>query len=219
MANHILRIGTTGLTLNNLPEQLPLGGEHAIAVRKFPGGRIHVQTLGAFEGEISWDGEFLGEDAWATAKELDAMQISGKEVLLQFGAITRYVIISHFNIKYMNDSRVGYSITLQPTRKSGERISPGSPAVNNNLPPIGSKPTTGSNSTSSSSTSSSSKPTTSSSTAASKTRTHVIQKGDTFWGLAKKYYGKGTLWTKIQAANPKVDPRRLQIGKTLIIPY
>lgn len=44
---------------------------------------------------------------------------------------------------------------------------------------------------------------------------HVIQPGDTFWKLAKKY---GTTIEAIAAANPDVDPLNLQIGETLCIP-
>ncbi len=44
---------------------------------------------------------------------------------------------------------------------------------------------------------------------------HVIQAGDTFWKLAKKY---GTTVEAITAANPDMDPLNLQIGETICIP-
>lgn len=44
---------------------------------------------------------------------------------------------------------------------------------------------------------------------------HVIQAGDTFWKLAKRY---GTSVESIEAANPDVDPLNLQIGATICIP-
>jgi 5'-nucleotidase len=47
---------------------------------------------------------------------------------------------------------------------------------------------------------------------------HVIVKGDTYWDLAVKYYGDGTMWKKIANANPGEEPRRLLIGATLKIP-
>jgi PBP4 family serine-type D-alanyl-D-alanine carboxypeptidase len=44
---------------------------------------------------------------------------------------------------------------------------------------------------------------------------HVIQKGDTFEGIAKKY---GTTVRALRAANPNLDPRRLMPGKSLRLP-
>lgn len=44
---------------------------------------------------------------------------------------------------------------------------------------------------------------------------HVIQAGDTFWKLAKKY---GTSVEAIEAANPDIDPLNLQIGETICVP-
>lgn len=39
------------------------------------------------------------------------------------------------------------------------------------------------------------------------------------WNLAEKYYGDGTQWTKIQAANGGVDPTTLHIGDKILIPF
>ena len=44
---------------------------------------------------------------------------------------------------------------------------------------------------------------------------HVIQQGDTFWKLSRKY---GTTVEAITEANPDADPLNLQIGETLCIP-
>lgn len=46
----------------------------------------------------------------------------------------------------------------------------------------------------------------------------TVKKGTTMWDLAKKYYGDGSRWKEIQAANGGVNERRLQIGSTLVIP-
>jgi nucleoid-associated protein YgaU len=48
--------------------------------------------------------------------------------------------------------------------------------------------------------------------------TEVITSKTTLWALAVKYYGDGTQWTKISAANGNIDPKKLQEGKTLVIP-
>ncbi|HWI54094.1 MAG TPA: LysM domain-containing protein [Desulfobacteria bacterium] len=44
---------------------------------------------------------------------------------------------------------------------------------------------------------------------------HVIQAGDTFWKLSRKY---DTTVEAIAAANPELDPLNLQIGETICIP-
>lgn len=37
-------------------------------------------------------------------------------------------------------------------------------------------------------------------------KTHTVVKGDCMWNIAKKYYGKGTLWTKVRDANTTKYP-------------
>lgn len=43
---------------------------------------------------------------------------------------------------------------------------------------------------------------------------HVIKKGETYWAISPKY---GTTWQAVQALNPGVDPRKLQIGQKVRI--
>jgi nucleoid-associated protein YgaU len=49
-------------------------------------------------------------------------------------------------------------------------------------------------------------------------QTHVVQAKDTLYALAKHYYGDGTKWPRIQAANPGLVPERMPIGKAIVIP-
>lgn len=50
-------------------------------------------------------------------------------------------------------------------------------------------------------------------------KTHTVQPKDTLWGIAKKYYGNGALYTKIAAANPSIkNPNVIQVGQVLSIP-
>ena len=55
-------------------------------------------------------------------------------------------------------------------------------------------------------------------TGASGLRTHVVASGDNFSTLAAKYYGDASLFGLIQKANPGVDPRRMKVGQSLVIP-
>jgi 5'-nucleotidase len=48
--------------------------------------------------------------------------------------------------------------------------------------------------------------------------THVVVAGDTLWDLAKHYYGDAELWRKLVAANGKINPRKLPVGRDLTIP-
>lgn len=49
---------------------------------------------------------------------------------------------------------------------------------------------------------------------------YTVQKGDTLWSIARKFYGKGTFWPRIFDANRDQlsEPGRLRAGMRLRIP-
>ena len=51
-------------------------------------------------------------------------------------------------------------------------------------------------------------------------KTHKVVKGDTLWGIAKKYYGDGSKYTKILEANKGVltNPNVIYPGQVLALP-
>jgi len=50
-------------------------------------------------------------------------------------------------------------------------------------------------------------------------RVHIIRSGDTLYGIAKKYYGRGELWRELRRANPKLhDPEKLIPGQKINVP-
>lgn len=55
--------------------------------------------------------------------------------------------------------------------------------------------------------------------AVTENKTHTVQSGDTLWGIAKKYYGNGSQYTKIASANPDIkNPNLIYLGQILSIP-
>jgi nucleoid-associated protein YgaU len=52
------------------------------------------------------------------------------------------------------------------------------------------------------------------------TQWHEVKKGETLWKIAEQYYGDGSLYQKIFAANRDIlkDPDRINIGQKLRIP-
>ena len=49
-------------------------------------------------------------------------------------------------------------------------------------------------------------------------RQHTVMKGDTFWTLAKAYYGKGAEWKVIADANPAAKAKGLVVGSMIVVP-
>lgn len=47
----------------------------------------------------------------------------------------------------------------------------------------------------------------------SKAKKYKVKKGDCLWNIAKKYYGDGKLWKKLNNGNPKIYP-----GQSITIP-
>lgn len=55
--------------------------------------------------------------------------------------------------------------------------------------------------------------------AVTENKTHTVEKNDTLWGLAKKYYGDGALYPRIVVANPAIkNPNLIYDGQVLNIP-
>ena len=48
--------------------------------------------------------------------------------------------------------------------------------------------------------------------------TYVVQRGETLWQIATRVYGDGQRWRDIAAANPGVNPDRIQAGQTIVLP-
>lgn len=49
-------------------------------------------------------------------------------------------------------------------------------------------------------------------------RPYKVQKGDTLWSIARQFYGTGARWQDLAAANNISNPKKLYVGKQIIIP-
>ena len=49
-------------------------------------------------------------------------------------------------------------------------------------------------------------------------RTYTVERGDSFWKIAKKVYGDGMRMKDIEAANPGVDPMKIRVGDEIVLP-
>lgn len=213
MAEPVLSIGGVQFQLIEQPDTLPIGGEQAVNIIKFPGGNVNVQALGAFEDTISFAGTFWYEGALSRALQLDAFRIRGNEVLLKWANIARYVIITKFTPTIYNAEWVEYSITLQPTRSSNTLIATAATPVNTKPSTVQAEADTVVPAVNNSG------KTTTAPTTQQAVR-YRVQSGDTLWRIAQKFYGKsnGAKYTLIATANNIDNPNEISIGQSLIIP-
>lgn len=47
---------------------------------------------------------------------------------------------------------------------------------------------------------------------------YTIQRGDTLWSIATRFYRDGHRWRDIQAANPGIQPTKLRVGQKIVLP-
>jgi len=48
-------------------------------------------------------------------------------------------------------------------------------------------------------------------------RTYTVKAGDTLWAIAAQFYGDGTQWSSLASKNSVSDPKKLPVGKVLIL--
>jgi len=76
---------------------MPAGGAQAKVIHQLPGGTRVVDVLGPDEAPITWNGQFFGDDAYATALAVDGLRMAGMPLPLTFAGQFRSVLIDHFS--------------------------------------------------------------------------------------------------------------------------
>ncbi|NRD80281.1 LysM peptidoglycan-binding domain-containing protein [Bacillus sp. BRMEA1] len=195
----LLQLGTFKFDIDDLPDQLPLNSEQMISVYKYPGGIKDIQTFGAFDGPITFTGTF-NYTAENKANQIDKMYRNGGSYVLKVSSFRSLsVVIVKFTPIYRSPYAIDYSIELEvlgnasPAPSTSGSSYGGSSSGNKTVttPPKSNKP--------------------------APQRVYVVKKGDTLWGISKKYYGSGTQYSKIMSAN-KLKNTVIIPGQRLIIP-
>jgi len=47
---------------------------------------------------------------------------------------------------------------------------------------------------------------------------YIVRQGDTLWSIATRHYGNGQRYRDIISANPGLNPRKLRVGQSLVMP-
>ena len=112
MATDALILGPVEFTDWSAPEHMPLGGRQALAVHKLIGGRRVIDTLGSDEADITWNGQFWGDNAFSTALILDQLRTAGGQLPLFVMGKAYQVVIADFRYEAIRfPQHFTYSIT------------------------------------------------------------------------------------------------------------
>ena len=241
-----LTLGSVEFTVDEMPERVQMGGTQNAAVRRYAGGGIDVQTLGAFDDAISWEGTLWFEKALSRAQAINEMRLSGKPIKLQIGGMTGNVVVTRFHFTYEHDFHVPYNIELQPLAPIKAVGSPNpvqvqvttpltTPAVLKEAqtaatPMAVAKKTTspsynvarlfglGANTPLGTIINQMAPAGTGEILSTVSQVSHLVSVGESLWSIATKHYGNGSLWTRIASANNLLNPGVLEAGRKLIIP-
>jgi phage-related protein len=106
-----LSLGSVTFTGQEIPDYIEMGGQQAIALKKYIGGLRDIQVMGRDDQPLTWTGIMLGPNAEARMLLLDAMRTAGLPVSLYFGTMSYTVVVTEFKGKYKRTNWCEYSIT------------------------------------------------------------------------------------------------------------
>ncbi|WCK55435.1 LysM peptidoglycan-binding domain-containing protein [Aneurinibacillus sp. Ricciae_BoGa-3] len=196
MAADVCKVGSFIFPLP--PErQANVDDSREIAKVDIPGARPKYQDMGPGEKIISWNGQLVGESAMAYATGIQLQMHSGAILLYSHGPLRTYVRIRNFKKQVLRWDKVKYSIELVEdippvqeikTTVTGPKVLSPKKA---NTPPKAAPLSKLSG------------------------KTFVMKQGDTLIGLQRK---TGVSWQQIAKANHIINPRKIPVGKKIIIP-
>lgn len=146
---------------------------------------------------ISLSGEIVGKDAAKKLKKIEALHQSGKYVKYVGRNTLSKAIITTLDTNHPNTIQGGCAFTMDITEIRVAK----SPLKKKKKAAV-------------------KKQVTKKSKKNTKTKTYTVKRGDTLWAIAKKYYGSGSKYPKIVAANKSKikNPNLIKVGWKLKIP-
>ncbi len=191
-----MSVGIGNVKLSLPPRnQLNFSNPRRIATINIPGAPPVQQDMGEEETVISWEGSLIGESAYDDTIELEKIKDSGKEINLllpEYTELNKTVRIRRFDWQMLRRDRINYQVELVAIIPPPVVIAPApqeQPTPDLPTPAMIQQGKQG----------------------------HTVIAGDTLWALAQKYLGAGPRWKEIAQANNISDPRKLQIGRKLVI--
>ena len=111
-----LTIGPVAFVDAEHPDDITFGGTQSLAVHDYVGGSRQVQSMGARESSITWEGYLRSSTAQARAIALDQLRISGTQVPLTFTQWSYDVVVQEFRAKIMHEFLIRYTIAVVVVR-------------------------------------------------------------------------------------------------------
>ncbi len=106
-----LRLGEVTFQNYEVPERINFGGDQALSVFGFIGGKREVHAMGRVDDDISWSGLFFGSTATERAQFIDQMRNLGKAIPLTWSQFNYLVVIKSFKCSFQMSVHIPYSIT------------------------------------------------------------------------------------------------------------
>lgn len=96
-----------------IPERMPFGGNQSLVMHKLVGGVRQIDAMGRDDRSIEWSGTFLGENALARARYLDAQRIAGTSVPLVWSEFFYDVVVRCFEADFEREWMIPYRIVCE----------------------------------------------------------------------------------------------------------
>jgi len=107
----LVTLGPVVLQSIEVPDKIPVGGAHMLAVHKLPGGQRVLDAMGRDDADLAWSGILHGPIAESRMQLLDSVRQSGTPVQLTFGQSSFTVVVCKFMADYERANWIPYSVS------------------------------------------------------------------------------------------------------------